>query len=191
MMILFETDIFYDSDCLSCFLAVRECGILQKLFSKIIVPAVVAHEILKKGTPQHIKDNFNDLVKSDFVEVRGMEVGSPEHEIFNDIKRDHEFMGDGEAAVIALTQENGGVIASNNLKDVKDYVDDYDLNLITTAFILAIAYENHLKTKEELDKIWKDMINNGRKRSLPRNVNSFTQYYDELYLDDMLFMKLN
>lgn len=156
-MILFETDVFYDSDCLSCFLAVRECGILQKLFSKIIVPGVVAHEILKKGTPQHIKDNFNDLVKLDFVEVRGMEVGSSEHELFNDIKRDYEFMGDGEAAVIALTQENGGVIASNNLRDVKDYVEDYDLNLITTAFILAIAYENHLKTKEELDKIWKDM----------------------------------
>lgn len=163
MMILFETDVFYDSDCLSCFLAVRECGILQKLFSEIIVPGVVAHEILKKGTPQHIKDNFNDLVKLDFVEVRGMEVGSSEHELFNDIKRDYEFMGDGEAAVIALTQENGGVIASNNLRDVKDYVEDYDLNLITTAFILAIAYENHLKTKEELDKIWKDMINNGRK----------------------------
>lgn len=107
------------------------------------------------------------------------------------LKGDYEFMGDGEAAVIALTQENGGVIASNNLRDVKDYVEDYDLNLITTAFILAIAYENHLKTKEELDKIWKDMINNGRKRSLPRNVNSFTQYYDELYLDDMLFMGLN
>ena len=134
---------------------------------------------------------MHNNVKLDFVEVRGMEVGSSEHELFNDIKRDYEFMGDGEAAVIALTQENGGVIASNNLRDVKDYVEDYDLNLITTAFILAIAYENHLKTKEELDKIWKDMVNNGRKRSLPRNVNSFTQYYDELYLDDMLFMGLN
>lgn len=48
-------------------------------------------------------------------------------------------MGDGEAAVIALTRENGGVIASNNLRDVKEYVEDYDLNLITTAFILAMA----------------------------------------------------
>lgn len=153
MMILFETDVFYDSDCLSCFLAVRECGILQKLFSKIIVPLVVAHEILDKGTPKHIKDNFNELVNLEFVEVRGMEVDSHEHNLFNDIKRDYEFMGDGEAAVIALTQDNGGVIASNNLKDVKDYVEDYDLNLITTAFILAIAYENHIKTKEDLDEI--------------------------------------
>lgn len=191
MMILFETNVFYDSDCLSCFLAVRECGILQKLFTKIIVPVVVEHEILDDGTPQHIKDNFNKLVNLEFVEVRQMEVGSSEHELFNDIKRDYEFMGDGEAAVIALTRENGGVIASNNLRDVKDYVEDYDLNLITTAFILALAYEKCIKTKEELDNIWQDMINNGRKRSLPRNVNSFTQYYDELYFDDMSFMGLN
>ena len=104
-MILFETDVFYDSDCLSCFLAVRECGILQKLFSKIIVPLVVAHEILDPGTPQHIRDNFNELVNLEFVEVRIMELDSPEHDLFNDIKRNYEFMGAGEAAVIALTQE--------------------------------------------------------------------------------------
>lgn len=115
-----------------------------------------------------------------------MEVNSREHNLFKDIKRDSEFMGDGEASAIALTQENGGVIASNNLRDVKDYVEDYDLNLITTAFILAIAYEKRIKTKEELDEIWTSMMDNGRKRSLPRNINSFTQYYD-----DMLFMGLN
>lgn len=28
---MFETDVFYDSDCLSCFLAIRGCEILQKL----------------------------------------------------------------------------------------------------------------------------------------------------------------
>lgn len=190
-MILFETDVFYDSDCLICFLAVKECGILQKLFSKIIVPLVVAHEILNYATPQYIKDNFNKLVNLGFVQVRGMEVDSDEHDRFINIKKNYEFMGDGEAAVIALTQENGGVIASNNLSDIKDYVKDYDLNLITTAFILAIAYEKQIKTKDELDKIWTKMINNGRKRSLPHNISSFTQYYNELYLDDMLFMGLN
>ena len=100
-------------------------------------------------------------------------------------------MGDGEAAVIALTRENNGVIASNNLRDVKDYVKEYDLNLITTAFILAISYEKDIKTKEELDEIWINMIENGRKRSLPRNINSFTQYYNELYLKDKLIMGLN
>ena len=50
---------------------------------------------------------------------------------------------------------------------------------------------NNVITKDELDKIWTKMINNGRKRSLPHNISSFTQYYNELYLDDMLFMGLN
>ena len=95
MRILFKTDVSYDSDCLSCFLAVGEYGILQKLFSKIIVPLVVAHEIFNYGTPQHIKDNFNRLVNSGFVEVRGMEVDSHEHKLFNDIKKNYEFMGYG------------------------------------------------------------------------------------------------
>ncbi len=126
-MILFETDVFYDTDCLSCFLAVRECGILQKLFSKIIVPLVVMYEIFDEGTPQHIKDNFNELVNLEFVEVYEMGAGSCEYDLFNDIKKDYKCMGDGEAAAIALTQENGGVIASNNLRDVKEYVKKYDL----------------------------------------------------------------
>lgn len=189
-MILFEKKIFYDTDCLSCFLAVNECEILQKLFSKIIIPTAVESEILDDGTPEHIKNNFHKLVNLEFVEVQRMEIGSPEHELFNDIKKNHEFMGDGEAAVIALTRENGGVIASNNLKDVKKLVKDFDLNLITTAFILATAYEKCIKTRAELDGIWKRMIINGRKRSLPYNIHSFTQYYDELYFKDTLDMRL-
>ena len=109
----------------------------------------------------------------------------------DDIEKNHECMGEGEAAVIALTRENGGVIASNNLKDVKNLVKDFNLNLITTAFILAIAYEKCIKTKEELDVIWTRMIKNGRKRSLPSNIHSFTQYYDELYFKDTMDMGLN
>ena len=191
MRILFEKKIFYDTDCLSCFLAVNEYEILQKLFSKIIIPKAVEIEILDDGTPKHIKNNFYKLVKQDFVEVQTMEIGSPEYELFNDIKKNHDFMGDGEAAVIALTHENGGVIASNNLNDVKKLVKDFNLNLITTAFILAIAYEKGIKTRAELDGIWKQMIKKGRKRSLPTNIHSFTQYYNELYFKDTLDMGLD
>ena len=184
---MYEGNVFYDSDCLVCFLAIKQCEILQKLFSKVIVPSIVENEILNPATPQYIKDNFKKLSELDFVEVREMEVGSCEHELYNKIKKDYEFMGNGEAAVIALTHENGGVIASNNLSDVRGYVEDYDLNLITTAFILAKAYEKGLKSRKELDDIWHDMINHGRKRSLP-NSKSFTQYYENKYLEDTCFM---
>ena len=187
---LYDKDVFYDSDCLECFLAVRECGILQHLFSKVIVPLVVKEEILDRGTPQYIKDNFNDLIELDFVEIKEMGVGTQEYNFYEDIKKEY-CIGNGEAAVIALTHQNGGTIASNNLRDVCNPIEKYGLNLIITAFILAMAYEKQIKSKEELDDIWENMIRCGRKRSLPRNINSFTQYYDKLYFKDMEFMGLN
>ncbi len=187
---LYEKDVFYDSDCLVCFLAVRQCGILQQLFSKVIVPLVVKEEILDRGTPQYIKDSFNDLIELDFVEIREMEILSNEYDFYDELKKEYPGVGDGEAAVIALVHENGGVIASNNLRDVRDPIEKYDLNWITAAYILAMAYENRIKSQEELDEIWQDMLQCGRKRSLPK-VNSFTQYYDSLYLHDMQFMGLN
>lgn len=54
-----------------------------------------------------------------------------------------------------------------------------------------MAYENQIKSKEELDDIWKNMGLRGRKRLLPGGVNSFTQYYEEFYFKDMEFMGLN
>ena len=190
MIILYEKDVFYDSDCLTCFLAVKECGILQQLFSKVIVPLVVKEEILHRGTPQYIKDNFNELLLLDFVEIREMGIMSKEYDFYDELKKEYPGIGDGEAAVIALVHENGGVIASNNLRDVRDPIEKFDLNFITTAFILAMAYENQIKSREELDEIWQYMLKCGRKRSLPK-INSFTQYYDSLYLDDMQFMGLD
>ena len=70
MILLYELDVFYDSDCLICFLAVRQCKILQQLFSKVIVLLIVKQEISNRGTPQYIKDNFHELVQLDFVEIR-------------------------------------------------------------------------------------------------------------------------
>ena len=126
----------------------------------------------------------------DFVEIKTMKQGYSEHKSYLKIKKKYKFMGSGEAAVIALTCKNGGVIASNNLVEVRGFAEDYDLKLITTAFILAKAYEFGIKKRKELDKIWQEMIKNGRKRSLPRNVKSFTDYYSGKYVDDCLFMSL-
>lgn len=94
-----------------------ECGILKQLFSKIIVPLVVKEEIMDRGTPQYIKDNFIDLIEMDFVEIMELGVGSKEYDFYEDIKKEYG-VGNGEAAAIALTYQNGGVIASNNLGDV-------------------------------------------------------------------------
>lgn len=191
MINLYDKNAFYDTDCLACFLAVGQCGILQQMFSKVIVSNVVLNEILKPPkTPPHIKANLNKLIAMNFVDVKYMIVGSREHNKYVEIKNKFDFIGDGEAAVLALTYENGGVIASNNLWDVRGFAEDNDLNFVTTAFILAKAYENGIKSRSELDTIWSDMLKEKRGRSLPRGVKSFTEYYGGKYEIDSLYMKL-
>lgn len=83
----------------------------------------------------------------DFVEIMEMGVGSKEYDFYEDIKKEYG-IGNGEAAAIALTYQNGGVIASNNLGDVYNPIKKYDLNLITTAFILALL----MRTKSNQKK---------------------------------------
>lgn len=187
---MYEKKVFYDSDCLICFLVVGQCRILQELFSKIIISAVVENEILGLRFNPDIQYNYNKLKEMEFVEVKSMVVGSKEHDLYLKLQDRYKFMGKGEAAVIALACENQGIIASNNLLDVRGIVEDYGLNLITTSFILAKAYEAGVKTRLELDEIWKDMLINGRKRSLAP-AKSFTEYYENVYEKDNYYMGLN
>ncbi|MDD3350321.1 MAG: hypothetical protein PHC40_05710 [Eubacteriales bacterium] len=53
----------------------------------------------------------------------------------------HKIIGPGEAASIALAKSVGGVVASNNLKDISSYIDEYELKHITTGDILIEAME--------------------------------------------------
>lgn len=189
---LYNKPVFYDSDCLVCFLVINQCDILQELFSKIIVPLTVKEEILNPRTPDIIKNNFNKLVEIGFVEIREIVYGTYEFDFYDSIKtknfqKNKLPIGDGEAAVITLGYINKGIVASNNLSDVMDYVKKYGLNLITTAFILAMAYEQNIKTEKELNEIWNKMVDKGRKRSLPK-VKSFTDYYSNMYIKDSEFM---
>ncbi|MBR0472934.1 MAG: hypothetical protein IJI98_09595 [Methanosphaera sp.] len=147
---------------------------------------------MNPSTPKIIKTNFNKLIKIGFVEVRAIGIESEEYVFYDRIKNSHlknnkPIIGDGEAAVITLSHMNNGGVASNNLSDVYDYVKEYNLNLITTAFILAMAYNEKIKTKKELNDIWIKMQKNGRKKSLPKS-KSFTEYYSKIYPRDSKFM---
>lgn len=187
--------VFYDSDCLVCFLVINQCDILQELFSKVIVPLNVKEEIMNPSTPKIIKTNFSKLIKIGFVEIMEINSETEEFAFYEKIKKSHlknkkPVIGDGEAAVITLSHMHNGVVASNNLSDVYDYVKEYNLNLITTAFILAMAYNEDVKTKKELNDIWIKMQNKGRKRSLPKS-DSFTEYYSKVYPKDSKFMGIS
>ena len=176
--------VFYDTDCLECFLFVDAGHILEELFSKIIIPEQVYSEIMAENTPAIVKKNFKNL-KNRFVEIKEISFLSQEYTTYNLIKKGlwsktGKICGSGESAAITLAHLNNGLVASNNLSDVEEYIESLDIELITSSMILSKADERDIISKENADDLWKGMINKGIK--LPKE--SFSDYFDELYETD-------
>lgn len=176
--------VFYDTDCLECFLFVDAGHILEELFSKIIIPEQVYSEIMAENTPAIVKKNFKNL-KNRFVEIKEISFLSQEYTTYNLIKKGlwsktGKICGSGESAAITLAHLNNGLVASNNLSDVEEYIESLDIELITSSMILSKAVEKDIISKENADDLWKGMINKGIK--LPKE--SFSDYFDELYETD-------
>lgn len=176
--------VFYDTDCLECFLFVDAGHILEELFSKIIIPEQVYSEIMAENTPAIVKKNFKNL-KNRFVEIKEISFLSQEYTTYNLIKKGlwsktGKICGSGESAAITLAHLNNGLVASNNLSDVEEYIESLDIELITSSMILSKAVERDIISKENADDLWKGMINKGIK--LPKK--SFSDYFDELYETD-------
>ena len=89
-------------------------------------------------------------------------------------------IGKGEAAAITLAYENKGILASNNFKDIKFYVDYFELPLLTTAYLLGILFDKNIINKDEANSMWNKMIK--YRRALPES--SFEIYYNNLYKKD-------
>ena len=176
--------VFYDTDCLECFLFVDAGHILEELFSKIIIPEQVYSEIMAENTPAIVKKNFKNL-KNRFVEIKEISFLSQEYTTYNLIKKGlwsktGKICGSDESAAITLAHLNNGLVASNNLSDVEEYIESLDIELITSSMILSKAVERDIISKENTDDLWKGMINKGIK--LPKE--SFSDYFDELYETD-------
>ena len=133
--------IFYDTDCLESFLFVNAGYILEELFSKIIIPEEVYNEIMVENTPSIVKKNFKNLKKG-FVEIQEISFASPEYITYKSIQKGFwsktgKVCGSGESAAIALAHLNNGIVASNNLCDVFEYVESLEIELITSSMILT------------------------------------------------------
>ena len=176
--------VFYDTDCLESFLFVDAGYILEMLFSKIIIPEQVYNELMDDNTPAIVKTNFKKL-KDGFVETKEIQFASQEYTTYKSIKKGFwsktgKICGKGESAAMALAHLNNGIIASNNLSDVEEYIESLDIELITSSMILSKAVENDIVSENTANILWKGMVDEDI--YLPRD--SFMDYYNELYESD-------
>ena len=177
--------IFYDADFLICFLTIRETFILKKAFNEIIVPMQVFKELTRKKSPNIVKETIIDLRDSGFVKVPVIKSNSRVNIAYRAIKNgywhdDFRKLGKGESAALAFAIEEEGVIASNNFDDIKEYVDKYELPLLTTSYFLALAFDKDIIDYDEACDLYYRMIE--KERGMP--CSSFEEYYNFLYKED-------
>lgn len=143
--------------------------------NRIIIPKEVYNELSNPSVP-HLKSRIDQLVNLKVASIKTIEIPSEEYEIFAKLTKHpdkgHCIIGNGEAACIALAKTSSGIIASNNLKDISKFIEEYNLQNKTTGDILKEALEKGIITEKQGNIIWKNMIKYRRKLGS----NSFTEY---------------
>lgn len=168
---------FYDTDCLSCFIVIDDTSILEKQFECIYLPYEV-YEEFDRPHIQKLKNRVDNLIDKGFVKVVKFDTDTEDYLLFMKLSSDYfsdKPIGKGEAAVIVHAKKHNGIVASNNTKDVMHYVEEYNLERITTGDILVMALENGIITEKEGNIIWSKML----KRNRWLNADTFTSYLNK------------
>jgi len=171
--------IFFDTDCISSFLWTNtEYLLIHKFGNNMQIPQQVYDEILKVP---HLKTKTDTMISNSNLSIIDLEVDSEEEDLYRrltayDSTSSLPLIGKGEAAAIVLTKKQNGILASNNFKDVKYYVEKYHLEHIATENIMNSAVEDGIITIAEADIIWIKMISKKRKLPYP----TFTDYLKSL-----------
>ena len=143
------TNQYYDTDCLSSFLWVHE----EKLLAQT-----------------------DALISSKNMQIISIGIDSRAFELYQEmtVNPDQGIMpiGRGEAAALALAIVNGGMVASNNLRDVVYYASKYSVQVITTGQILTEALNQGLINESKGNQIWQEMLK--KRRMLP--TSTFSEY---------------
>lgn len=163
----------FDSDCLSTFLSSNRMDILFKLIpapKNFIVPKQVFDELIKHSPFQKRLNQY--IVEKKFT-IMEMPLSSNEIKTYLQLIKDPYSIGRGEASAIALCHEHGYILASNNLRDVLELVDIYDINWVTTCNLIKFAFEKDFVDETQANVIWKKI-----KTASLIPCSSFTKYYN-------------
>lgn len=169
-----ELPLYFDTDCLSAFLWVKDESLLPQLYpGRVVIPKQVYDEL---GRVPHLQARIDKLLKRGDVSVMEIQAGTDGHQLYAEFTRSprpgHMIIGRGEAASLALAKSNNGIVASNNLKDISQYLKEYQLAHKTTGDILMEALDGGLITESDGNTLWANMLN--KKRQL--GASSFTDY---------------
>ena len=164
-----EPPVVLDTDFLSSFAWVDRMDILESLYSKRML---ILEEVIEElERVPYLAEQVRLSIAAGHITPQVMLAGSPEALQF---ARFHESgrYGAGEAACMAYILYHGGVLASNNLSDVKAFCTRNGIPLLTTPDVLRRLYDEGRLSISEADELWGNML--ARRRKLP--ASSFSEY---------------
>lgn len=166
--------LYFDTDCLSAFLWVKDESILTQLYpGRVIIPKQVYDEL---GSVPHLQERIDILLGRNEVKLLEIEADTPAAELYAELtgspRPGHAVIGRGEAASLALSKTCNGIVASNNLRDIIQYIEEYHLQHKTTGDILIEALDAGIITEQTGNSLWSNMLRKRRQLGAP----SFTDF---------------
>ena len=151
-------ELFFDTDCLSSFLWVKNENILFQLYpGRIVLPQQVFAELQNPRIP-HLGTMVETLCANGDISIKQILTNTEEYELYYDLAvsppKGQIVIGRGEAVAIALAKTYGGIIASNNLRDIRPYIEKYCLDHVTTGDIMSAALAAGLIDEATGNTIW-------------------------------------
>lgn len=150
--------ILLDADVILHFIRGGQLSLLPQVFdSKYWILKRVYKEVQGLGyrneLDRFISENFN-------VEEKELPLVESVYRVYAELEWS---MGSGESAILALAHVQKHVVASSNVKDVKEYCSTHDIDWITTLDLLAAAYSRGLLSATDCDQCIQDAITAGSK----------------------------
>lgn len=153
--------ILIDADVVSHFIYANEQFALSSIFkNKIFVLDKVLVEL--RRFPKK-RDHVNALIKMKVLAEMPFPETNP------DIKKEYSYIkdrmckGDGESACLAVVRYTNNIIASSNLRDIKNYCIMHKVDYLSTMDFLCHALNNKLWTEERCDKFIASVLASGNK----------------------------
>jgi predicted nucleic acid-binding protein len=163
-----ETKILLDADVVIHFV---KAGYQMKLTSifpgRLIMLDKVKQELMKRRSDTLGIANFLDWCK---IPVESM---PNDVTILREYARLKQLRGEGESACMAVARFRSQYIASSNLRDIREYCEEYGITYYTTMEILEEAMNTGMMTETECDQFISEVKQ--KKSRLP--VNSMKDYF--------------
>ncbi len=167
-----DPPIVLDTDFVSSFACVDRLDIIEGLYSRRMIVLEEVTEELKRV--RYLEDRVCFSIMYGHIRRVQMMAGSAEALEYARLCESDRY-GSGEAACMAYARCCGGIVASNNLRDVRRYCEERKIQLLTTADVLLRVYHEERLDLPQTESIWRRMVE--KRRRLP--ASSFMEYLEK------------